>query len=72
MNVKTLKSWTLQSFALRGNGGAQVYEGYEVKKKKGENYAVVYFAGKSFFIYEVFIWEKNKILAGLYYLCVCR
>ena len=36
MNVKTLKSWTLQSFALRGNGGAQVYEGYEVKKKRGK------------------------------------
>ena len=33
---KTLKSWTLQSFALRGNGGAQVYEAYEVKKKGGE------------------------------------
>ena len=31
-----------------GKGGALVYEAYEVTKK-GENYAVFYFAGKRFF-----------------------
>ena len=33
-------------------GGWVVYEAYEVKKKRGKNYAVFYFAGKrSFFSY---------------------
>ncbi len=43
-------------------GGVQVYEAYEVKKKKGKNYAVFCFAGfflKNFLCYEVIVKQKN-------------
>jgi len=46
-----------------------VYEAYEVKKR-GENYAVFYFAGKRiffFYIYEVFTWENLKKRTTFHY-----
>jgi len=36
-----------------------VYEAYEVKKR-GENYAVFYFAGFFFYIYDVIVKQKIK------------